>query len=324
MQAISDKIRHYRKTFPSLLTYALETRVLWLSILLMASIVLFISLRIIGQAHEGAGWGGLIGAVAAEVLILPGFLQAYFMGAERRYRKCFGHSERFSFRFFATHFEKEKLTHIRSTFEHEGDLRELVKSLVEEWEWRRELKARGQEPMWQKAMGFFSLPSASNFAAYMTGLVAVIAGIVIASMDPELLFGSFEQFLKDAWDLIYWMWVNLIPIVVMSLLPGAIILSAVRYLWQLLLEWLDDKYLGQAGFYRFVSDVLDLHDRGERDLMRKTRGRMYWSIRLGMAPLGDVPRIWRRVQRARRMAERKSESALSPLASRVSRSRAQK
>ena len=312
MQAISDKIRHYRKTFPSLLTYALGARVLWLSILLMASIVLFIFMRVIGQAHEGVRWGGWIGAFAAEIMLLPGFLQAYFMGAERRYRKYYPHVGLSPFRIFSIHFDKEKLAYIRTTFSHEGDLRELVKSLVEEWEWRGELKARGQEPMWQKAMGFFSLPSASNFAAYMTGLVAVIAGIVIASMDRELLFGSFDQFVKDAWDLIYLMWVNLIPLIVMFILPGAIIISAVRYVWQRLLEWLDDQYLGQAGFYRFVSDVLELHDRGERGLMNKTRGRVYWSIRLGMSPLEDVPRVWRRIKRAKRFAKHKALRAHIP------------
>ncbi|WXL27443.1 hypothetical protein WG219_08310 [Ectopseudomonas mendocina] len=307
MQAISDKIRHYRKTFRPLLVYALGTRVVWLSVLLITLIVGLLLINVILRRTHGfdflSVWQMVI-FLCCEMMLLPACFQVYFEGAQRRYRMFNPNTMVAGFRNSHRDFDQEKLRYIRATFAHEGDLRELVKSLVEEWEWRRELKARGQEPMWRKAMGFFSLPSASNFAAYMTGLMAVIAGIVIASIDRELLFVSFEQLVKDVWDLISLMWVNLIPIVVMAIVPGAIIISACRYLWELFLEWLDDQYLGQAGFYRFISDVLDLHDRGERDLMRKTRGRVYWAVRLGMAPLEDVPRVWSRIKRAKRLAKR--------------------
>lgn len=311
MQAISDKIRHYRKTFPSLFVYALGTPVMWLCVVLMALVLFSIFLNRYLRTTTGielfSGWNlGFL--FAFEMFLLPGLLQAYFMGGQKRYSKHQPSSAQPNFRISIRHFNQSKLAYLRSHFIQDGDLQVLAKALVEEWQWRREMKGRAQEPVWHKALGFFRLPSAANFAAYMTGLVAIIAGIVIATLDRELLFGSFEQLVIDAWDLTYFLWINLIPLVVLCILPGAIIIGALKYVAERGLEWLDDQYLSQAGFYRFVAELLELHDRGERGLMRKTRGRFYWAIRLGMAPIHDVPRIWRRVKRAKRLAKRRAQA----------------
>jgi hypothetical protein len=311
MQAISDKIRHYRKTFPSLFVYALGTRVMWLCIVLMALILFSIFLNRYLRTSTGielfSGWNlGIL--FVFEMFLVPGLLQAFFMGGQRRYRRHQPLSTQPGFRISIRHFNQSKLAYLRSHFVQEGDVQALAKALVDEWEWRREMKSRAQEPVWHKVLGFFCLPSAANFAAYMTGLVAIIAGIVIATMDRELLFGSFEQLVKDAWDLICLLWINLIPLVVLCILPGAMIIGAFKYVAERGLEWLDDQYLSHAAFYRFIAELLDLHDRGERDLMRKTRGRVYWSVRLGMAPIQDVPRIWRRVKRAKRLARLRSQT----------------
>jgi hypothetical protein len=166
------------------------------------------------------------------------------------------------------------------------------------------LKLRAQEPMWRRAVGFFGLPSATNFAAYVTGLVAVVAGIVIATITPEVVFGSFWEFLEDAWSLIGMLWLAIVFPFALCVLPGAIILSGVKNLGEALLEWLDDQYLSRTAFYHFISELLELHDRGERLLLRKTGARLYWLVRLGTAPIKEVPGVWRLIKRSKALGKR--------------------
>ncbi|MFI8480160.1 hypothetical protein ACIGCM_06275 [Pseudomonas sp. NPDC078700] len=115
-----------------------------------------------------------------EVPMMFSLIQVYFQGAERRYRILHPAAKRVHFRTPHVTLAKEKHAHLRTTFAHEGDLRALAKHLIEEWEWRRELKIRAQEPLMLRAKGFFKLPSPGNFAAYLTGFVAILVGIVIA------------------------------------------------------------------------------------------------------------------------------------------------
>ncbi|KRW62096.1 hypothetical protein [Pseudomonas sp. TTU2014-080ASC] len=315
MQAISDKIRHYRKTFRSLLFYARGTLVFWLCVTLMGLIVGVVALDVyLGIASDVdllSGWQVTV-LYICELFIAPGVVQAYFMGAQRRYQLFHPQAAQPRFRVAHRHFDQQKLAYLRRTFEHPGDIRDLAKALVKEWEWLQSLRVRAQEPMWRKTMGFFHLPTAGNFATYMAGLVAIIAAIVIANMDAEFIFGSFEQFISDTWDLIFAMWVNLIPLVVLIIFPAATLVSAVKYLTERLLECLDDQYLSQAGFYRFITELLELPDRRHRDLMSRTRGWAYWSILLLMAPLEDVPRVWRRIKRVKRLAKHKALCAHIP------------
>ncbi|WP_312257530.1 hypothetical protein [Stutzerimonas nitrititolerans] len=307
MQAISDKIRHYRKTFRPPVFYALGSLALWLSIALAALILGLMSLDLYLRFAKGTElldtWDQLV-LLLLETPLLFGMLQAYFMGAERRYRLLHPSVRQVNLRTPKVYLGKEKRAYLQSTFGHEGDLRVLAKTLTEEWEWRRELKIRAQEPLWHRAMGFFGLPSASNFAAYLTGLVAVIAGIVIATMTPEVVFGSFGQFLDDTWTLIRMLWIAIVLPFALCVLPGAVILSTIKNIGEALLEWLNDQYLSHTDFYRFISELLDLHDRGERLLLRKTRAHIYWTVRLTMAPIQDIPKVWRRIKRARALSKR--------------------
>jgi len=307
MQAISDKIRHYRKTFRPPVFYALGSLALWLSIVLAALILGLMSLDLylrFAKGRELLDTCDQLALLLLETPLLFGMLQAYFMGAERRYRQLHPSVRQVNLRTPKLYLGMEKRAYLQSTFEHDGDLRVLAKTLVEEWEWRRELRNRAQEPLWRRAMGFFGLPSASNFAAYLTGLVAVIAGIVIATMTPEVVFGSFGQFLDDTWTLIRMLWMAIVLPFALCVLPGAVILSTIKNIGEALLEWLNDQYLSQTDFYRFISELLDLHDRGERLLLRKTRAHLYWAARLTMAQIQDLPKVWRRIKRARGLSKR--------------------
>ncbi len=238
MEAIADKIRHYRKTFRPPVFYALGSLALWLSIGLATLILglLFFDLYLrIAQNTYLLGKTDQAWLMVYEVPMLFGMMQAYFHGTERRYRMLYPATRRIHFRTPHEILAKEKHAYLRATFTHEGDLRVLAKYLIEEWEWRRELKVRAQEPLLRRAAGFFTLPSPGNFAAYMTGLVAVLAGIVIATLSREVLFADLEQWLVDAWSLIVQLWLAIVLPIAVCMLPGAVILTGIKQVGETLL-----------------------------------------------------------------------------------------
>lgn len=311
MEAIADKIRHYRKTFRPPVFYAFDSLALWLSIGLATLILglLFFDLYLrIAQKTYLLGKTDQAWLMVYEVPMLFGMMQAYFHGTERRYRMLYPATRRIYFRTPHSILAKEKHSYIRTTFAHEGDLRVLAKYLIEEWEWRRELKVRAQEPLLQRAADFFKLPSPGNFAAYMTGLLAVLAGIVIASISKEVFFADLEQWLVDAWSLIVQLWLAIVLPIAVCMLPAAVILTGIKQIGETFLEWINDQFLSNTAFYRFISELLELHDGGEHLLLRKTRAWAYWTIRLTMSPLEDTPRIWRSIRLAKVLARRSEKS----------------
>jgi hypothetical protein len=307
MEAIADKIRHYRKTFRPPVFYALDSFALWLSIglatlilgLLFSDLYLRIAKSTYLLSKSDQAW-----LLIYELPMMLGLMQVYFQGTERRYRLLYPAGKRVHFRTPHDTLAKEKHAYIRATFAEGDNLRSLAKHLIEDWEWRRELKARAQEPLLRGAGAFFKLPSPSNFAAYLTGFVAVLAGIVIATLSREALFADLEQFLLNTWNLILQLWLAIVLPVAICVLPCAIILVGVKQIGEALLERVNDQFLSHSAFYRFISELLELHDRGERLLMRKTRAWAYWTVRLSMAPVEDIPRVWRRIRRAKALARR--------------------
>ncbi len=314
MRVISDKIRHFRKTFRPPIYYAYGSVIFWLSAVLAALILgltlsdLYLRIALTRPLLSPRAQAGLF---LFEVPLLFGILQIYFAGAVTRYRRLHPSVRRVNLRTASTSLSREKREHLNGIFEtfgHKDDLRLLAKSLIEEWEWRRELKQRAQEPLWRRAVGFFGPTSASNFAAYVTGLVAVIAGIVIATMSPEVVFGSFWDFLDNAWSLIRMLWLGIVFPFALCVLPGAIILSGMKNVVEALLEWLDDLYLSRTAFYHFISELLELHDHRERLLQRRTGARLYWLVRLGTAPISELPGVWRRIKRSKELGKRFSNT----------------
>jgi len=305
MQAIADKVRWYRKRFRSPIFYALDSSVLWLTALLAGLIVTFlvadVYLRLAGRSYlleAGDQWLLL----AFELPMMLGMLQVMVLGAERRHRQHYPTHKRVNLRAAQAIQGRERHAFLQEHFEHQGDLKSLAKELVDDWEWQRGIKHRAQEPLWHNAVAFFKPPSASSFAAYMTGFVAVIAGIVIATMTPEVIFASFSDFLRDTWSLIWLLWRSLVFPFAACVLPGAVILTFIKNIGEWLLELLDDQYLSHMAFYRFIVELLDLHARGARTWQRRTRAGVYWTIQLGTCPINELASRWRRIQRARRLA----------------------
>lgn len=316
MRVISDKIRHFRSTFRPPVSYAYGSLVLWLSATL-AALILGLTF---GDLYLRIAWsrpllstGAQASLLLFEAPLLLGMLQIYFDGAMARYRSLHPSVHRVSIRTASAALSRDKRDYLNSTFAsfgHKNDLRLLAKLLIDEWEWRRELKLRSQDPLWRRAVGFFGLPSTSNFAAYLTGLVAVIAGIVIATMSSEVVFGSFWGFLDNVWSMTRLLLVSFVLPFALCVLPGAIILSGIKSTVEAFIEWLDDQYLSHTAFYLFISEILDLHDRGERLLSRKAGARIYWLVRLGTVPVQDVPLVWRLIKRFKSLGKGSTGSCI--------------
>jgi hypothetical protein len=304
MQGIADKIRHYKRTFRPPVLYALDSSALWLTVTLASVILglLFTDLYLrVDRSEELLAPKDQAWLLVSELPMLLGMLQVHLLGAQRRYLRINPASKRVSLRTPHAFLRVEKNTFIRNTFSFEGNLRDLAKTLVGEWEWRRDMKRRSLDPLWARAIGFFSLPSASNFAAYVTGFIAILAGIVIASMQPDAVFGRLDDFIGEAWSLTRTLWLVIVLPFAACVLPGAVILSLIRVMGDAFTERLNDQYLSNMGFYRFIAQLLELYEQEGTLLLRKTRARAYWMIRLSTAPIAGVPAVWRRIRRARRL-----------------------
>ena len=81
--------------------------------------------------------------------------------------------------------DRAKRRMISEHFAGREDFAELAKELIEQWEWRQALERRAGSPATLRTLHFFNLPSASNFATYLGGLLAVIAAVVVALLDKE-------------------------------------------------------------------------------------------------------------------------------------------
>lgn len=306
MRGIADKIRLYRKTFRPPVLYALTSSIFWLTVSLAAFVVsltffdLYVRLTDQGELLSSGDQGLLL---LAEIPMLFGIVQIHLVGAERRFRYLNPVASRISMRTPYRNLDREKISFIRRIFSQQESLRALASHLVEEWEWREEIKRRAQDPIWLRAIGFFRLPSTSNFATYMAGLVAILAAILITTITPDTLFGALETLPANAWSIIRNLTIVIVLPIALCVLPTAVIMAFVKDIGVALLERLNDQYLSQAGFYRFISQLLELHDVGERMLLRKTHGRVYWAVRMGIAPLQDLKRIRNRIRRAKRLAK---------------------
>ncbi len=302
MQAISDKIRHYRKTFRPPVSYAVGSLVLWLSIALtMLILLLFFSdlyIRIVRDNFIlSTSFQFLL--LSAEIPVMLGIGQAYYTGSVRRFRLYNPNAVSFGFRRSFSNLTNEKTAYLKKIFRIEDDLMRLAAELVDEWEWREKIKLQCKETWLIRASGFFRLPSASNFAAYVTGILAVVAGIVIAMMTPDAVFGSINEYVDTAVAMTELFW--LVIIIAVCVLPCAVILGSLKSVGDVLLESINDQYLSNTAFYRFIAEVLELHDLGDRLLLRKTVGWAYWSVRVLVSPIHELPKIRRGIRRAKRL-----------------------
>ncbi|MFC6478469.1 hypothetical protein ACFQDN_21045 [Pseudomonas asuensis] len=154
-----------------------------------------------------------------------------------------------------------------------------------------------------KRLGNFRLPSSSNLATYLAGVLAIVAGVVVALIDKD----NFYQGLPNLWDSFEFWYGALFKLIVVPIaiciIPLAAIWSSIKAIGRILAENMDDDFLSQPKFYSFIKELLELADRKERRLLLKTTGRAYWSIRLLTAPIHEVPNIYRNVRRSKRLAK---------------------
>lgn len=60
------------------------------------------------------------------------------------------------------------------------------------------------------------------------------------------------------------LWLAIVLPFAVCVLPGAVILAGIKQIGETLLECVNDQFLSHTAFYRFISELLELHDRDER------------------------------------------------------------
>lgn len=309
MRSVAHKVKRFQADFSGLKWSILRTRIFWLVAvqtgLSLLAVVLFL-VSGVGQ-KSNAYLSAPLWALALEPFLILGFFQLFLEVERQRVLTLLPSYRRVGFRNLFSTIAREKRRRFDELFGPQPDLETFAKSLIESWEWRRNILARAGEPAQKKAARFlFSLPTAGNFATYMTGLLAVVAGLVIVLIDKEQMYGSLGEFWSNFCEA-FWLLVLLVVVpVTVSIFPLAGIWSALTATGNSLLEWLDDDFLSNSRFYGFIKDQLETDERKARRLLMRTTGWVYWSIQLGISPYGSWRKVWRNGRRSVRLARRRN------------------
>ena len=306
MRALPHKIKTFQKEFSLLPGYAFSMRIFWLVALLAALIIgslIFNAINTIVFKSHTYSHLPYVSLGFEFFVLIPSFLQVICEIDQQRCRRLYPQVRPAGFRAAVTMINRAKYERIEVLFGPQESLEKLAKGLIEEWKWRREIQLNAGETDVQKAQKFFRLPSGSNLATYLAGVLAIVAGIVIALIDKD----SFYQNLPTLWDSFEVWYAALFKVIVMPIaiciIPLAAIWSSIKALCRILAENMDDDFLSQPKFYSFIKELLELADRKERRLLLKTTGRAYWSIRLLTAPIHEIPGIYRNIRRSKRLAK---------------------
>lgn len=309
MQLIGDKVRHYRKTFRPAAFYAFRSRVFaancFLAIVILGCLAADVWVATTTE-FEFLTRNDQVWLLVAESALGLGMLQVHLLGLQRRHRRLNPSFSRAGMRAALSCLDREKRELIQRSFNHYGSLESLARGLVDQWEWRREVNVRADEPAMRRAFSFFRPPTASNFAGYMVGVVAIAAAVVISLIDRETFFSALPTFANEAWNSVLNLWLIVVVPIVICILPTAAILSMFRGSWEKATEWINDQYLSDAAFYRFIAEILDLHDRGGRRLLRQTRNAASLIVRVATCHIPELGKLWSRWQRAKRIARIRS------------------
>lgn len=307
MRAVSHKVKAYRREFRFFPSYMLTTSIFWLvathSALTLGAIGLhFVSLYI----YDSRTFLYLpFHAVVWEPFLVFGWLQFVLETNDQAVMRLQGLEKPPAFRVALSALDWEKKKKIDTLFGTPASHTKLAHELIEQWEWENDIHQKAGSPTLRKAIGFFAVPSAGNFATYLAGILAVAAGIVIALIDRELFFENVEQLwpnFETAYG--YLILFVVLPITAM-IIPGAIIVDGVRSVVDGVTEWINDDYLSRKRFYGFIKDLVEFEARSQRRLLMRTTGVAYWTMRIGTAPITRVPAIWKNMRRSIRIRRRR-------------------
>ncbi|NWC10455.1 hypothetical protein HX776_16730 [Pseudomonas agarici] len=303
MRTIAHKVKRYRKSFSGFPASMLRSTIFYLVltqlILTLGAVLLYLFFSIYQHSdlyHLLPLWVLLL-----EVFLMFGFIQLRFDLDRKRLERLNPELCRVAFRKAYSLLEREKVRRIEMLFGPRLDLRDLARELIDEWEWRRSIQIRAGQPAERRARNFFGLPSAGNFATYLAGLIAVLAAVVVTLIDKVEFYQALPEMGENFLNIFILLTTAIVLPIAASVYPLAAILGGAKVAANNLLEALDDDYLSDARFYGFIKELLELEERKEKRLLMKTTGRLYWCMRAGMAPIGQVSKVMRNARRSVRI-----------------------
>lgn len=312
MRSISHKIKSYRRHFRPIPSYVFESRIFLLTSTLVLLLTASIALSVISSVfyhstlYAHIPWTVLV----CEVALLLGFVQLLIESNRRRYLRARPGASDPNFRLALMSTERERVATIEQLFGQQQNFETLACSLIERWEWYRSIEEKASNPVSKNALSFFGLPGAGNFATYMGGLLAITAAIVVTILDREVFYAHLPGLIDDVLE-ITWLLTKIFvfPLAVV-VIPLAAIVGTIRSMAVRGREKVDDDYLSQAGFYAFIKELLELEQRKTRRLLMITTGLFYWAFRLGIAPIQDLPKLYKNMSRSKRLAKMRRKRSM--------------
>jgi len=308
MNVIAQKIRKYRSTTRPAVFFAVGTLVFWLTIILIFLVLAAVALNMYTQIVWNSEMYSNLPKIAfiAEFMLLPAMLQIYFEGAQIRYRLLYPEARRVGFRVPELMIQRDKTARIDMIFKPKGSYEQLAKELIAAWEWRNLVKKEADEPAMRRALGFFSLPSASNIATYIAGVLAIAAATIITLIDKDSFYRELATNMNDAWSNIVILTILVVIPVAVSIIPLTTIYLMLKSIVTWLQQRIDDDYIDQRSFYKFILELIQINDRKERRLLMRTTGLVYWLIRIGTARILDIKKVFKNYRRCVRIEKIRS------------------
>lgn len=308
MRAVSHQVKAYRREFRFFPGYMFKTSIFWLvsahSALTLGAIGLyFVSLYI----YDSKTFLYLpLHALAWEFFLVLGWLQFILESNSLSVMRLRGLEKPPAFRVALSALDGEKKRKIDALFGAPESHTALARELIQQWEWENAIYQQAGSPTVQKAFGFFAVPSAGNFATYLAGVLAVVAGVVIALIDRERFFDDIEQLWPTFQAAYGYLFLFVVLPITAMIIPGAIIADGARSAVDGIAEWINDDYLSRRRFYGFIKDLIEFEARSQRRLLMRTTGVAFWTMRLGTAPIARVPAIWKNMRRSIRIHRRRN------------------
>jgi hypothetical protein len=305
MRSISHKVKTYRRQFRLIPRYVLSTRIFllvsFLALLMIAAVGLSVIAGIGYRVHIYSHLPWVV--MVFELPLAFGFGQLIVEASRQRYLRAKPGAAEPKLRTALMSRERDRRATVAQLFGEHTDYEALARSLIEKWEWHSAIEAKAGDPIVKKARGFFGLPGAGNFASYLGGLLAVIAAIVVTLLDKATFYAQLPNLVSDVGEYVWLMTSHLVFPFAVVVLPLAMIVGTGRSGFVRMLEKADDDYLSEASFYGFIKELLDMEALRERRLLMVTSGAAYWVFRLGTAPMGDLPKLYRNMRRSKRLSE---------------------
>ncbi len=307
MRALSLKIKTYQSEFSLLPRYVFAKRIFWIvvlfSILIIGSLVFNAIHVIFFKSYDYTHIVYI--SLGAEVLFLfPGFMQVILEVHKERYKILKPDQKLKTPRVILTNINRAKYKRVSEVFNYSGSYNALAKGLIEQWEWQRKIKQYAGVTSVEKAKRFFKLPSGSNVATYLAGILAIFAGIVVALIDKDALYQGLPNIWPDFLSIFYALVTVFVVPMALCIIPVAMIIDGIKSTSFIAAEKVNSEFLSQARFYSFIDELLELEDQKEKSPFgKKKKFKGYWIMRILMEPMKDIPKNLRLAFRAKKLSK---------------------